>query len=731
MNSLRLPILLAAVLAVPAGASAQARPPQVRSAQEAYASGIESAQTGDTARAVAYMAEAAQLDHSFAEAHFQRGLLLFRSSTKEGSHLADRLEAQSAFQDAIRLDPENPRYWLELGKLLLMQEIRVDARRVFQRSLELAERADAATLAELHYQLALLAEVQWLRFRDRHRLALDRLDAAMAFADPRYVWNALDRSVTWSGQGAAERDQMVQHLGKALEADPTHAGAASQLLAYYYDQGYLDEFLAEARRFARAAPTEPRAYLALGLGLHRLGREDEAAGSFQYALELMPPETAEEFLSVSRLMTVRDAKAYEGLTPTARQEARRRFWLASDPLFLTPSNEFRAEYMARMAYADLRWGIAEYRLPGWQTDKGVIYTRYGEPLRKATFPPGNLGEQSAGDITQAGRLTTVWSYGRRGPVFVFNQNPGYRRARFAGDFRFYAEDYRSMMPSRMTAPSLPDPLEMPVQAARFRGAAGALALEVHALLPLDTLGLANGIVETTLESGLFVVSDDGVEIRRMTDAESMSVGERAERTVRSWRTDVPQGDGYLLAVELRDPITWATALYRERIGALAFPPGEPSVSDILVANDIVPTIEEPHERHEFRIDVEPTMAFDRNQPVHVYFELYNLVPDLEQFASYDLELVVYLQEIYREGLFSEIAGSLADAFGLTPEGGRSIELRYEKEARVVSRDMIPEYFSVTLDDPQPGRYLMELRVTDRNAGVVMTTARTFDIRLPD
>ena len=104
------------------------------------------------------------------------------------------------------------------------------------------------------------------------------------------------------------------------------------------------------------------------------------------------------------------------------------------------------------------------------------------------------------------------------------------------------------------------------------------------------------------------------------------------------------------------------------------------------------------------------------------------MPDEEQFASYELELVVYLQEIFREGLVSSIAGSVADAFGLTPEGGRSVELRVDREARVVARDLIPEFFSIALDDPTPGRYSIELTVTDRNSGRTMTSERVFEIQ---
>ena len=723
-------LLLPVLFLIPLAGGAAA---QHSSALEAYESGIASAQRGDTTRALDFMGRATDLDESFADAHFQKGLLLFRRSTKEGSFLEDRLDAQDSFEEAIRWEPENPRYWLELGKLLLLQEIRIDAIRVFARALERAEEADAQTLADLHYQLAIFREVQWLRFRDRHRLpsGIDRLDAAMAFADPRYVWRMMERSTTWSGQGLAERDQMLSHLRLALQAHPAHVGAASQLLAYYYDEGQMDEFLAEARRFARAAPSEPKAYLALGLGLHASGRQDEAAGSFQFALELMPPRIGEEFLSVARLMTRREAETYEGLTPAAREEMRRRFWLASDPLFLTPTNEFRGEYLARMAYADLRYGVAEYKLPGWRTDKGVIYVRYGDPLRSGTFSSNNTGTQSAGDIMNVGTSTTVWSYGPRGPAFVFRQNPGYRRATFSGDFRFYAEDYRSMQPSRMTAPSLPDIVDMPAQIARFRGSDEAVALEVHVLLPLDTLGKIALVEETTLETGMFVIDQDGVEIRRLTEEEDVAVGVGAERTIRSWRTDVPAGKAFIVAAEVRDPITWATGMRRENIGGRTFAPGTPTVSDILVANRVEPLVEEPLLRHEFDIDVEPTLTFGGGQPVALYFELYNLVPDAEQFASYELELVVYLDEIFRAGGLRQLTGAVADAFGLSEEGSRPVELRFDKEERVVARDMIPEYFSLTLDDPTPGRYTLELRILDRNAGVEMTTTRTFQIRLPE
>lgn len=718
--------LVAALVAalVPCRATAQSSP-----ARDLYQEGLRLAQAGDTLAAVGSLERALEIDPEFAEAHYQKGMLHFAQASSDAFDFEDRMIAQKAFQQALRLDPGNPRYLVSLGKLLLMQQIRVDARRVFERALLEAERAAPGTMAEVHFQLAVFRETQWLRFKLRHTLPLgiSQLRADMAFADPTYVWDMLDRSVYEDGQGRAQEEQMLYHLRQALAADPGHVGAATHLLAYHYDEGQVDRFMSEARDFARAAPSEPRAYLALGLGLHAQGRDDEAAGAFEYAMELMPTEHRRDFEAVSRIMRKDRAEQFEGLEGRARQEAVRRFWVAADPLFLTPSNEFWVEYLSRMAYSDLRFGLPEYRIPGWQTDRGVIWVRYGRPARQAVFA---ADPYYSGDMEAVGQVTTVWSYGREGPVFVFRQNPGFRKATFANDFRFYAEDYRSMQPASFSAPSLPALISMPAQVARFRGPSGEMDVEVHAAVPLDTLGAAVQVAEATLETGFFVVDPDGAEIRRIVETEEVDFQEAGARWVRSWRASVPEGRPYLVSVETRDPLSWAASHHRSRVDAKRFPPGEPSASDLLLAKDLEATVDQPTRREQIRMRPEPTLTFGPEEPVGVYFELYNFLPDEDQFASYELELVVRVEEIYRTGLFRRMAGEIADLWGFSEEGRQAVQLRFSKENRVVARDMIPEYFTFQMDQPPAGRFGLTLNVLDRNAGREFTIERTFEI-LPE
>ena len=718
-----LALLLLCALSVPHGILAQQT-----AARAALEEGVRLAQEGDTASALGLLERALALDPGYAEAHFLTGLYHARQAPRSTGDLRRRIIAREALDRAVRHDPENPLYLLELARLLMMQEIRVDARRMLRRALDVAERADAPTLAEVHYQLGIFSETTWRRLRYRRLLPIGiaELRGDIAFESANYVWDVLQASGYAPGQGAAAREAMLDHFHRALTADPAHVGAATHLLAFYYDTGRMAEFMTEALRFVRAAPSEARAYLALGLGLHEEGRDDEAAGAFEYAVELLPDEVRTDFLAVSRLLTQDDAEIFEARAGADPADAARRFWTAWDPLYLTPSNEYWAEYLARMAYVDLRFGLPEYDVPGWRTDRGEIWVRYGRPLRQASF---GANTTTAGDMESTGRVTTVWSYGRNGPVFVFRGMPGYRGATFANDFRFYAENYRARQPARMTAPSLPALLEVPAQIARFRGEDGAIDLEVYAAVPLDSLREVVGVAAATFETGLFVVEPNGAEIRRVTEAREVTF-EAGRALPMSWRTAVPAGQPHIVSAEARDPLSWAAAVHRARVDARSFPAGEPSVSDILLTRSLEVVVDPPRTRTDFRMVPEPTLTYAPDDEIGIYFELYNLLPDSDRLASYDLELAVTVEEIHRTGSFVQLLGELADRWGLTAEGDQAVRLTFSKQNRVLARDMLPEYFTIQLDEPPPGRYGLRLRVLDRNARVQLEVEREFQVREP-
>ena len=184
----------------------------------------------------------------------------------------------------------------------------------------------------------------------------------------------------------------------------------------------------------------------------------------------------------------------------------------------------------------------------------------------------------------------------------------------------------------------------------------------------------------------------------------------------------------IVAVEARDPLTWAAATARAEVAAVNYPAGVLSVSDLLMADVVEPQTADPRARSDFRIDVIPALEFAAGHPISMYFEIYNLLPDAEQFASYDVQLTVIVKEIYRTGAaLRKLLGDLADAWGLTPEGGEAVRLRFNKDARVQARDVLPEHLRIQIPDPPPGRYAIRVLVRDRNASREYQVEREFEI----
>lgn len=104
-------------------------------------------------------------------------------------------------------------------------------------------------------------------------------------------------------------------------------------------------------------------------------------------------------------------------TPAERYRLFRAFWDKRDPTPDTPRNERMEEYYYRIAFADRNYGGAAAR-PGWSTDRGEVFIRFGEP---------DFVENRAGG--QGSRPHQIWHYNRIGRRFLFVDESG------RGEFR--------------------------------------------------------------------------------------------------------------------------------------------------------------------------------------------------------------------------------------------------------------------------------------------------------
>jgi GWxTD domain-containing protein len=711
----------------------RAQGPDMSEARHLVDEALTLAARGDTAAALARLEQATKLAPTMADAHYRRGMLMARQAGTGMGDMFKRRAANAELERAIRIEQGNPAYYLELGRLRLKESVfRLDAQRLFNRALKAAtERGNPKLIADVQAELGDIYYRRYAAVGHRRMLTGDvwQFDPDEAMANPHYAKDFLDsRTSEIDDAGELDLRQAEQHYRAGVSAFPGHEESNVGLLGILYDQQRYEEFLEIAHQFVRAAPDDARAQLFSGLGLWRVGRAAEATRRFERGLALLTPSERAHVTDLSVILRRRDAENYEDLTSAQRAEFNRIYWSANDPLKLTPENEHLLEHLARVAYADLRYSAPDLRLRGWNTDRGVIYIRYGPPPVIATFAPET--NQVGRDIAMTGKVTTVWFYPERNLRFVFYGPPGYNFARFAGEFQAYVEDARYAAPVKYDNVPVNEAMDsIPVQVAGFRAPPGdsmPTELVFFAGLPLTRMASGVDLEQGPIQNGLFITDplERPVNTQRRTETVRFGAEHQLER--RTYTADLRPGS-YRFRVEAQQPTTGRAARGAGSLEVEAFNRPTLMLSDVILADRLAPRVEEPAGRQQFFIDPNPAMQFTPGSEVYLYWEMYNLKPDSSDQVDYQVEVVFRVQSLERHGLVARIVGGALDAVGTTAKGDDRVSVRYDASTTLGGRDRIPGWVSVDLADSPKGTYTMELIITDRHTGQVAVRRRVFTV----
>lgn len=722
-----------AVLLLPARLSAQ----QSKSAQaeSLFRTALEQTRDGDTTAALRTLELANKTDPNFAPAFYQRGLLLGRGTRLGMNDVLRRRVAFQLLNRALDLDNDNPFYLMELGRIRLKTPfLRLDAERLFNRALDAAERRkDPVVLAEIHWELGQIHERRFQTMADRRLItgAAGTFSAEEALASWQYTLNFLSESTQpLLDAGEIDYRQTEDHYRAALAADPRHAGAATGMLALLYEGHRYEEMAQLGAELRATQPTEPRVALALGLALHRLDRDAEAQFVFDTALALLPAEERRDMAGLETILQKEAAAAYGQMSGADRSSTDSLYWDVADPLKITDVNEARMEFLARVAYADLRFTAAEFRTRGWQTDRGIIYIRYGEPPVKVTFAP----QTAEIDNSEAlGRVTYVWWYPETKMRFVFVGPPAMNYASFASDFRAYAENARFVSPIRFdNLKPLLRVDSVPVQIARFRGdSAGVADVSIFADIPSNAMLREVDVSRTMMETALFLSDARRRPIVTVRDSQSVRGGKGDRITPRAWRRNLKPGE-YLYRVEAREQASGRSARGLAAFDVEPFPKGQFALSDVLVAHRIVPKPgAEPRGRSDFLIVPNGSMTFVPRDTVFLYWELYGTSADSTGNGHLKIDLALKVTALDRgRGIDAKILGGIADAVGLSAKGDDRVALHYNRTIAIDPSDRIPNYLALDLGEAPYGTYTLELTVTDLVSGRSATRGRVLTVPRP-
>ena len=703
-------------------------------------------EVGDTTAALGLLRRARDEDDRDPHIAFALGTLLARTAPLGETDFRQRMEAEALLEEAYEGLHEDAGVLLEMALLKRRQFMRVDARRILERTVgsESSRAVEPHVLAQSHFVLAriLTEEMEdfehmvflpagWRRdgspgtdeYAGSTRCPAGVQAFCLNYTEPR----TFNRQLAGAGR-ASDRDvdyppRIEAHYRAALSHVPDHPQAARGLLALLHRQGRFEDMAAEARRLAEVNPEDSHAHIFLGLAFYESLQWAAARDAFDTGLALMPPAERAPYDNISYLLDDEDRASYQQLEAEEAREYERILWAKSDPLFLIPENERLMEHVARVTYAELAFGDPERRLPGWSSDRGQVLIRYGMPeniwmLRRDGAGVGLGAGQRVG--ASANDRWIFWNYRLEVPSFVFRRQLGYNRVDFdfdANTGQYLRQVSESEATTTFESRAVNRWTEIPAQIARFRGAAPG-QVEVLAFLRADpdSFNLFEG---DSVRVGMFLFN------RSYEDSASVTHAVKAEDTGNVLFTfELPRGTfEYSLEGLAADSRVAArnrgtiTAIPARRVGL--------STSDLVLAGGVVPRVDRPGGWRDFAIGASRDLIFDAHDDIHVYLELYGLTTDFTGSSEYTVE--VTLQDAERRSVGARLLRSLGN---LIRGAEGELAVRFVRNVEPVD-GVVPEYFSVSAEEAGEGAHRLIIAITDRTTGASVTVERELTIRRPE
>lgn len=687
------------------------------------ACGVAELAAADTAAAIAACERAAAADTGNVEARYRAGRMYLARYLAGSETSADREKASTLLDAAAALRPDSAKHWLALAEVHrtygdVFRRMQVGG--LVDKALAAAERHGSSELADVFYRAAVVA---WDEYEERGHRYLFIGDATTI--DPYRMLNewkdvesffALQVKPDPGDPGGDDRRRAEDRLRAALRADVGHVAAAGLLAVLLGEEDRWTEALEVGRRLVRAAPDSGRAWAVLALALTRDHQWGAAQAAFDTALQRMSAADATPYHNLALILKSADQSRFRRMSPAERAQLEALYWQVTQPLYLNELNEPRVEFLSRLTYVIHRWSDPFRGVAGYDSDRGVVYLRYGPPDIWASFGRGRQSQFDAVSSLEGERNSIVWIYQDSQLRFMFSMTPGFGRTSFAGDFRTFYNEVRELFPVRFdNVPAVAEMDTVLVQFAQFRGeGTESTELGIYTFMPIGRMARDAPVGSLDLITAATVRDLRMRDVARDRREETIPGGDSLQIERRSFRFEL-QPNEYLLRLEARLPAVERSARSTSALRLRAYGTDSLMMSDVLVAERVAPRDSSFTRWRDFFM-IPSAGRFLPDSPVGLLWEVYNLVPDSTGTARYAVDVRITVRSIERTGFAARILGGIGDAMGLTARGDDAVALTYNRDVTAHPDGVQVEYLMVDLEDAPKAEYAIELTVRDRVSG---------------
>ena len=663
-----------------------------QTAQDYYKQGIELKKQNRIDEAIKAFQKAVEKDRKFAEAYYELALLYQSKKTP-----ASRKLAEDALLAAKKHGSNDLKYLTALALLYEEMNMFPVAKTTWERVLKLEpENIDAlAGMARYHvhesqnyknrvdYNLDqfknLIPEKEW-KFREKNPLDIYYIPEMKLLRDDvveycifhpmlwdknmlEYLKNSLGVVITYAdlhnfieivGPGeikfhefvAFEDSNVIKYNKKILSLDPENRDALFRLGIVYFDNNNLNEFSMLFKELVEKYPDDKDGHLFLGLANHRLHDYDKAFEHYEIAKSLMTYEEHSVFANVGYLKI-------GGLQETELRTADNdsEFWVQRDPLYLTTYNERQLEHYSRVAEANLRFSVPSKGIDGWQSDRGKIFIKYGNPEKKKNLNAGDtrkllkkeyydfLKRYLRTDFETEYLKRDFWYFDDFTFMFetsTFDKKNDYKLGIMTGlNYEEIATEVEKEYPELYKYEPKGLFIDFPFDVATFRGEEGRTRMEVYYGVPFNKVLFEEEgeYYYGNYEVGIFFHDQNWKRVLEDVQYKDLQFEVTAidtssdDFTVDQLVNQV-EPDSYYLAVEMRDMYSDNVGTYRDTVNVEKYGYETLQISDIQLAMNIkLRDSTGAVTRDNLNIIPNPPRFYRANQPIYIYYEIYNLFLD--------------------------------------------------------------------------------------------------------
>ena len=657
--------------------------------------GYEYLAKGDPEGAKTEFEKALRFDRTLASAYNGLGLCL-----RQGERTTQL--AIEHFQKGVALNPDYVEAHYNLGKTYYEYEEDTLARRAFRRAIDIdPDYRDAC------FYLGMIEK----RGAVQYRSILKR--------------NRANKAIVW--------------FDKQIEYDPRHGESYLECGDLYYLLDDIPEAITYFQALKEAQEAPLWADLFLGWCHYCLGQCERAVRHFALAFALMSDDERKLYTEPLMLLSEEEERDYAALPEHRRGDFWKTYWKMRDPTPTTDINERLLEHHFRVSYSRRYFSEGQYP---WD-DRGEMYVRYGEPdFRSPNFsmyPTGvyerletlsNVSPAVSHDGTQtyapAFKPTETWVYfdlvRPLGTQVAFMDE--YLTGRY--DIPFGVGERQPGIQAQMAIGEVPDvyehdygaePLDFPFDIAAFRGGSGRSALEIYYGIPFGEVRslLSEGQDEPAIETSVAVFDEDwhtiGSGTKELVFTEEISEAESGNLAVDLFRMEFLPGL-YHFAIQVKDAESSRIGIYKKEITVDDYTSSDLMTSDLQLADFISPATEKgKFVKQGLQVIPHPGRQYSIEQPVYVYFEVYNLTKDGYGRTHFRTDYTLSSLKGTKD-VFSRVVAEVGEMVGVESKRGE-VTISYEDKGTIETE---VGYTGIDMRGSPQGTYRLAVAVTDLNSG---------------